>query len=79
MHSVFGKINYGGLKHNSLYLGLAQPEESIHENVQNLSIFFEIFDFLEEKMSLNVFDFNASNIAKERKKQKSLMLRLLTE
>ncbi len=21
MHSVFGKINYGGLKHNSLYLG----------------------------------------------------------
>ena len=25
MHSVFGKINYGGLKHNSLYLGLVQP------------------------------------------------------
>ncbi len=22
VHSVFGKINYGGLKHNSLYLGL---------------------------------------------------------
>ncbi len=21
MHYVFGKINYGGLKHNSLYLG----------------------------------------------------------
>ncbi len=21
-HSVFGKINYGGLKHNSLFLGL---------------------------------------------------------
>jgi hypothetical protein len=25
VHSVFGKINYGGLKHNSLYLGLVQP------------------------------------------------------
>ena len=25
MHSVFGKINYGGLKHNSLYLGLVLP------------------------------------------------------
>jgi hypothetical protein len=24
VHSVFGKINYGGLKHNSLYLGLVQ-------------------------------------------------------
>jgi hypothetical protein len=23
--SVFGKINYGGLKHNSLYLGLVLP------------------------------------------------------
>jgi hypothetical protein len=22
---VFGKINYGGLKHNSLYLGLVLP------------------------------------------------------
>ncbi len=22
MHSVFGKINYGGLKHNSFYSGL---------------------------------------------------------
>jgi hypothetical protein len=22
VHSIFGKINYGGLKHNSLYLGL---------------------------------------------------------
>jgi hypothetical protein len=25
VHSVFGKINYGVLKHNSLYLGLALP------------------------------------------------------
>jgi hypothetical protein len=25
MHSVFDKINYGGLKHNSLYLGLVMP------------------------------------------------------
>ncbi len=25
MHSVFGKINYDGLKHNSLYLGLVLP------------------------------------------------------
>ncbi len=25
MHSVFGKINYGGLKHNSLYLGPVLP------------------------------------------------------
>jgi hypothetical protein len=25
VHYVFGKINYGGLKHNSLYLGLALP------------------------------------------------------
>jgi hypothetical protein len=25
VHSVFGKINYGGLKHNSLYLGLVLP------------------------------------------------------
>jgi hypothetical protein len=25
VHSVFGKINYGGLKHNSLYLGLVVP------------------------------------------------------
>jgi len=25
VHSVFGKINYGGLKHNSLYLGLGLP------------------------------------------------------
>jgi len=25
LHSVFGKINYGGLKHNSLYLGLVLP------------------------------------------------------
>ncbi len=25
LHSVFGKINYGGLKHNSLYLGLGLP------------------------------------------------------
>ncbi len=25
MHSVFGKINYGGLKHNSVYLGLVLP------------------------------------------------------
>jgi hypothetical protein len=25
VHSVFGKINYGSLKHNSLYLGLVLP------------------------------------------------------
>ncbi len=25
MHFVFGKINHGGLKHNSLYLGLGLP------------------------------------------------------
>jgi hypothetical protein len=25
VHSVFGKINYGGLKHISLYLGLVLP------------------------------------------------------
>jgi hypothetical protein len=25
VHSVFSKINYGGLKHNSLYLGLVLP------------------------------------------------------
>ncbi len=25
VHSVFGKINYGGLKHNNLYLGLVLP------------------------------------------------------
>jgi hypothetical protein len=25
VHPVFGKINYGGLKHNSLYLGLVLP------------------------------------------------------
>jgi hypothetical protein len=25
VHSVFVKINYGGLKHNSLYLGLVLP------------------------------------------------------
>jgi hypothetical protein len=25
MHSAFCKINYGGLKHNSLYLGLVLP------------------------------------------------------
>jgi hypothetical protein len=25
VHSVFGKMNYGGLKHNSLYLGLVLP------------------------------------------------------
>jgi hypothetical protein len=25
VHSVFGEINYGGLKHNSLYLGLVLP------------------------------------------------------
>jgi len=25
LHSVFGKINYGGLKHDSLYLGLVLP------------------------------------------------------
>ncbi len=25
VHSVFGKINYGGLKHNRLYLGLVVP------------------------------------------------------
>ena len=25
VHSVFGKLNYGGLKHNSLYLGLVLP------------------------------------------------------
>jgi hypothetical protein len=25
VHSVFGNINYGGLKHNSLYLRLALP------------------------------------------------------
>jgi hypothetical protein len=25
VHYVFGKINYGGLKHNSLYLGLVLP------------------------------------------------------
>jgi hypothetical protein len=25
VHSVFGEINYGGLKHNSIYLGLVVP------------------------------------------------------
>jgi hypothetical protein len=25
VHSVLGKINHGGLKHNSLYLGLVLP------------------------------------------------------
>ncbi len=25
VHFVFGKINYGGLKHSSLYLGLVLP------------------------------------------------------
>jgi hypothetical protein len=25
VHSVFGEINNGGLKHNSLYLGLVLP------------------------------------------------------
>ncbi len=27
MHDVFGKINCGGLKHNSLYLGLELPSD----------------------------------------------------
>ncbi len=27
VHSVFGKINYGGLKSNSLYLGLVLPSD----------------------------------------------------
>jgi len=27
VHSLFGKINYGGLKHNSLYLGLELPSD----------------------------------------------------
>ncbi len=29
MHSVFGKINYGGLKHNSLNLGLVSDRASL--------------------------------------------------
>ncbi len=39
VHSVFGKINYGGLKHNSLYLGLVVPsggwQSLISEKSQN--------------------------------------------
>ncbi len=30
VHSVFGKINFGGLKHNSLYLGLILPSGEPH-------------------------------------------------
>ncbi len=29
VHSVFGNINYGGLKHNSLYLGLVGDRASL--------------------------------------------------
>jgi hypothetical protein len=36
VHSVFGKINYGGLKHNSLHLGLVLPSGGW----QSLFVFF---------------------------------------
>ncbi len=35
MHSVFGKINYGVLKHNSLYLGLVLPSGYCTINVND--------------------------------------------
>jgi hypothetical protein len=41
-NSVFGKINYGGLKHNSLYLGLVLPSgecQSLIEGQTNHLIF----------------------------------------
>ncbi len=42
MHSVFGKINSGGLKHNSLYVGLVLPSggwQSLIKSVFKLPLF----------------------------------------
>ncbi len=36
VHSVFGKINYGSLKHNSLYLGLVLPSGGWQSLIQNV-------------------------------------------
>ena len=45
VHSVFGKINYGGLKHNSLYLRLALPSvgdrASLHKNLMITHFFLD--------------------------------------
>jgi len=35
VHSVFGKINYGCLKHNRLYLGLVLPSGGWQSLVEN--------------------------------------------
>jgi hypothetical protein len=43
VHSVFGKINYGGLKHNSLYMGLVLPSDRASFNGCNLN---QPIDFL---------------------------------
>ena len=41
MHSVFGKINYGGLKHNSLYLGLVLPSGGWQSLIKTFLKIFE--------------------------------------
>ncbi len=40
MHSVFGKINYGGLKHNSLYLGLVLPSGGWQSLILKVLLFY---------------------------------------
>ncbi len=46
VHSVFGNINYGGLKHNSLYLGLVLPSGGWHSLIHFIGCYFRIGLFL---------------------------------
>jgi hypothetical protein len=41
VHYVFGKINYGGLKHNSLYLGLILPSGGWQSIIQKACLFYK--------------------------------------
>ena len=43
VNSVFGKINNGGLKHNSLYLGLVRPSGGWQSLIAILLSFIVVF------------------------------------
>jgi hypothetical protein len=53
VHSVFGKINHGGLKHNSLYMGLVLPSGGWQSLiVLSFCVFFVVYFISIQKLKI---------------------------
>jgi hypothetical protein len=56
VHYVFGKINYGGLKHNSLYLGLVLPSGGWQSLIVSIVNSCNVFMYLTKMTFSNQLD-----------------------